>query len=262
MCGWGLHCLLKVIHSKLERTSQKYLLNVAFFQVNEAITSLTFSVFFFSFFFCFLPVCKLHHFQYKSHFLMFSLLITHLAVYINCLSWGISRAGIKASKPCLSTTNYSCNCKGRNQLQTIFAINCMEGWKTYYNTQTIYYPLKNFQSLQISINFHLLKSGACLKWTLKRGSQWPRSQLQFCTNSLTTKKQTTKFSSANFQKMLSPSYTILRTETLRGQQCRSRWGGLSWATSSSKFSYLRLPRWELIQLIIAILQSVDLEMQW
>ena len=29
-------------------------------------------------------------------------------------------------------------------------------------------------------------------------------------NSLTTKKQTTKFSSANFQKMLSPSYIILR----------------------------------------------------
>ena len=33
-------------------------------------------------------------------------------------------------------------------------------------------------------------------------------------NSLTIKKQTTKFSSANFQKMLSPSYTILRIQKL------------------------------------------------
>ena len=41
-------------------------------------------------------------------------------------------------------------------------------------------------------------------------------------NSLTTKKQTTKFSSANFQKMLSPSYVILRIQRLEGKQCRSR----------------------------------------
>ena len=41
-------------------------------------------------------------------------------------------------------------------------------------------------------------------------------------NSLTTKKQTTKFSSANFQKMLSPSYIILRIQSLEGKQCRSR----------------------------------------
>ena len=33
-------------------------------------------------------------------------------------------------------------------------------------------------------------------------------------NSLTTKKQTTKFSSANFQKLLNPSYIILRTQRL------------------------------------------------
>ena len=50
-------------------------------------------------------------------------------------------------------------------------------------------------------------------------------------NSLTTEKQTTKFSSANFQKMLSPSYIILRTQRLEGKQCRSRWGGALWATS-------------------------------
>ena len=37
--------------------------------------------------------------------------------------------------------------------------------------------------------------------------------------SLTTKKQTTKFSSANFQIMLSPSYIILKIQTLEGKQC-------------------------------------------
>ena len=41
-------------------------------------------------------------------------------------------------------------------------------------------------------------------------------------NSLTTEKQTTKFSSANFQKILSPSYIILRIQRLEGKQCRSR----------------------------------------
>ena len=42
-------------------------------------------------------------------------------------------------------------------------------------------------------------------------------------NSLTTKKQATKFSSANFQKMLSPSYIILRIQIpIEGKQCRSR----------------------------------------
>ena len=41
-------------------------------------------------------------------------------------------------------------------------------------------------------------------------------------NSLTFEKQTTKFSSANFQKMLSPSYFILRIQRLEGKQCISR----------------------------------------
>ena len=53
-------------------------------------------------------------------------------------------------------------------------------------------------------------------------------QFLFCAlrvNSLTTEKQTTKFSSANFQKMLSPSYIILRIQRLEGKQCRSRRGG-------------------------------------
>ena len=41
-------------------------------------------------------------------------------------------------------------------------------------------------------------------------------------NSLTTKKQTTKFSSANFRKMLSLRYIILRIQRLEGKQRRSR----------------------------------------
>ena len=42
-----------------------------------------------------------------------------------------------------------------------------------------------------------------------------------------------KFMSANFQKMLSQSYyIILRIQRLEGKQCRSRWGGSLWATSS------------------------------
>ena len=44
----------------------------------------------------------------------------------------------------------------------------------------------------------------------------------YIVNSLTTEKQTTKFSSANFQKMLSPSYIILRIQRLGGKQCESR----------------------------------------
>ena len=36
-------------------------------------------------------------------------------------------------------------------------------------------------------------------------------------NSLTAKKQTTKFSSANFQKMLSLSYIISRLQRLEGK---------------------------------------------
>ena len=41
-------------------------------------------------------------------------------------------------------------------------------------------------------------------------------------NLLTTEKQKTKFSSANFQKILNPSYIILRIQRLEGKQCRSR----------------------------------------
>ena len=51
-------------------------------------------------------------------------------------------------------------------------------------------------------------------------------------NSLTTKKKSTKFLSAVFKKMISPSYIILRTQRLEGKQCRSRLGGSLQATSS------------------------------
>ena len=40
-------------------------------------------------------------------------------------------------------------------------------------------------------------------------------------NSLTIKKQTTKLSSVNFKKMLSPSYIILRIQRPEGRLCRS-----------------------------------------
>ena len=48
------------------------------------------------------------------------------------------------------------------------------------------------------------------------------SKLKHNVNSLTTKKQTTKFLSANFQKMISLSYIKLRIQRLEGNQCRSR----------------------------------------
>ena len=41
-------------------------------------------------------------------------------------------------------------------------------------------------------------------------------------NSFTTKQQTTKFSSANFQKMYSPRYIILRTERLEISELQIR----------------------------------------
>ena len=41
-------------------------------------------------------------------------------------------------------------------------------------------------------------------------------------DSLTTKEYMTKFSSANFQKMLSPSYIILKIQRLEVKQYRSR----------------------------------------
>ena len=54
---------------------------------------------------------------------------------------------------------------------------------------------------------------------------WLQKAAHMVLNSLTTKKQITKFLSANFQKMLSPSCIILRIQRLEGKQCRSRWGG-------------------------------------
>ena len=48
------------------------------------------------------------------------------------------------------------------------------------------------------------------------------NQHQVSVNSFTSRKQMTKFSSANFQKILSQSYTILRIQKLESKQCRSR----------------------------------------
>ena len=43
----------------------------------------------------------------------------------------------------------------------------------------------------------------------------------FNINSLTTKRQTTKFSSANLQKVLTPTYIILRIQRLEGRHMRA-----------------------------------------
>ena len=52
-------------------------------------------------------------------------------------------------------------------------------------------------------------------------------------NSLSAKKKRkTKFMSANFQKIWSPSYIILRIQRLEDKQWRATWGGSWWATSS------------------------------
>ena len=45
---------------------------------------------------------------------------------------------------------------------------------------------------------------------------------RYLLDSLTTEKQTTKFSSAGFQKMLGPGCVILRVQSLEDKQCRSR----------------------------------------
>ena len=50
----------------------------------------------------------------------------------------------------------------------------------------------------------------------------PRATRTKDVQSLSTKMQTTKFSSANFQEMLSPSYIISRIQRLEGKPCRSR----------------------------------------
>ena len=68
--------------------------------------------------------------------------------------------------------------------------------------------------------------GMHLCWNLKVSSILHELSL----NSLTTEKQTTKFPSANFQKMLSPSYIILIIQRLEDKQCRPRWGGSLWST--------------------------------
>ena len=47
-------------------------------------------------------------------------------------------------------------------------------------------------------------------------------------NPLSIKKQTTKFKTANFKKMFSPSCIILRIQRPLRKQCRSRWGGSPW----------------------------------
>ena len=67
------------------------------------------------------------------------------------------------------------------------------------------YVLKNVDDTKISINETKLAYYLDLCFEMK----------------VTTKQQTTKFPSANFQKILSPSYNILRIQRQEGKQCRS-----------------------------------------
>ena len=63
-----------------------------------------------------------------------------------------------------------------------------------------------------------------------------------CINSLTSEKQTRNVSSANFKKMISSSYIILRIQRLEGKQCRSGWGlQIQW--------YVKAKVWILIVLL-------------
>ena len=80
-------------------------------------------------------------------------------------------------------------------------------------------------SLQIPLNNVIVQNCSKKYWTM-----FGTSHCEL--NSFTTEKQTTKFLSANFQKMLSPCYIILRIQRQEDKQYRSRWGGSSWATSS------------------------------
>ena len=69
------------------------------------------------------------------------------------------------------------------------------------------------------VDFSYFSMKTCCNPSLELHTAW---SLTHKVNSLTTEKQTTKFSSANFQKMLSPSYIILRIQGLEGKQSRSR----------------------------------------
>ena len=60
-----------------------------------------------------------------------------------------------------------------------------------------------------------------LKWENSLPNTYNPKDLDPVFNSFTTKNQTTKFSSANFQKMFSPSYIMLRFQRLDGKQCRT-----------------------------------------
>ena len=88
-------------------------------------------------------------------------------------------------------------------------------------------PFHHLWAFWLCLKINIQMKG--LKTCNEKYRQW---KIQKTFNSLTTEKQTTKFSSANFQKMLSPCYIILRIQKLEGKQCRSRWGGSLWATSS------------------------------
>ena len=105
-----------------------------------------------------------------------------------------------------------------NITSRVFLLHYQKAWNMFFG---IFMMSRSFESL---IN-NLLKA---LYLFVSLISDYFHKDL----NSLTTKEQTTKFTSANFQKMLSPCYIILRAQRLEGKQCRSRWGGSLWAIST------------------------------
>ena len=58
-------------------------------------------------------------------------------------------------------------------------------------------------------------------------------------NSLTTKKQTTKFSSASFQNILSPNYIILRIQRLEGGGRVVRWCWVNFLCRGAQLNLIR-----------------------
>ena len=108
-------------------------------------------------------------------------------------------------------------------------------------TVTISLPYCNFLKLFSLVIF--LTIFFTVLWNSGAVSGWVYSVISHF-NSLTTKKQLTKFSSAKFQKKLSPSYIILKIQRLEGKQCRSRWGEV--AHNEQLYSSLVLKEWKTI----------------
>ena len=92
----------------------------------------------------------------------------------------------------------------------------------------VFFSLKNNEKIFMNVvccsrNWRF--KGSLFKYSLVRTfARLPRHIVENHTmwlSSLSTEKQTTKCSSANFSKLLGPSHIILRIKRLEGKQCRS-----------------------------------------